>query len=163
MARKTVSTWYLGSLENEPDLKYYWKGTEDEYKQAVRLRGRGHTQAIPDARVGGPASTGPGPGPQGHSSAYLRAFLAHCTNNKSLATGGPIPLDFISFHVKGRRECCRRSRADGSRPRTEQCCRWVRHRAPVSPVPKASHHLERSGSRGLRGLLCASLSTQRLS
>ncbi len=40
--------------------------------------------------------------PQGKASEYLRAFLAHCAANKSEATGGSIPLDFISFHVKGR-------------------------------------------------------------
>jgi xylan 1,4-beta-xylosidase len=62
----------------------------------------GVRQAIPNARVGGPATTGPGSGTQNKASEYLRAFLAHCTTNKSLATGGPIPLDFISFHVKGR-------------------------------------------------------------
>jgi xylan 1,4-beta-xylosidase len=99
--KETVSTWYW-EVWNEPDLKYYWKGTEDEYNKLYDYAVAGVRQAIPDARVGGPASTGPGPGPQGHSSEYLRAFLAHCTNNKSLATGGPIPLDFISFHVKGR-------------------------------------------------------------
>jgi xylan 1,4-beta-xylosidase len=99
--KETVSTWYW-EVWNEPDLKYYWKGTEDEYNKLYDYAVAGVRQAIPDARVGGPASTGPGPGSQGHSSEYLRAFLAHCTNNKSLATGGPIPLDFISFHVKGR-------------------------------------------------------------
>jgi xylan 1,4-beta-xylosidase len=99
--KETVSTWYW-EVWNEPDLKYYWKGTEDEYNKLYDYAVAGIRQAIPDARVGGPASTGPGPGSQGHSSEYLRAFLAHCTNDKSLATGGPIPLDFISFHVKGR-------------------------------------------------------------
>jgi xylan 1,4-beta-xylosidase len=49
--------------------------------------------------VGGPATTGPGP--HGNASAYLRAFLDHCAKNKSDATGEAIPLDFISFHVKG--------------------------------------------------------------
>jgi xylan 1,4-beta-xylosidase len=99
--KETVSTWYW-EVWNEPDLKYYWKGTEDEYNKLYDYAVAGIRQAIPDAHVGGPASTGPGPGSQGHSSEYLRAFLAHCTNDKSLATGGPIPLDFISFHVKGR-------------------------------------------------------------
>jgi xylan 1,4-beta-xylosidase len=99
--KETVSTWYW-EVWNEPDLKYYWKGTEDEYNKLYDYAVAGIRQAIPNARVGGPASTGPGPGSQGHSSEYLRAFLGHCANDKSLATGGPIPLDFISFHVKGR-------------------------------------------------------------
>src|SRR5277367_6019915 len=97
--KERVSTWYW-EVWNEPDGKYYWKGTEDDYNKLYDYAVAGVRQAIPDARVGGPATTGPGP--QGNASAYLRAFLAHCTTNKSLATGGPIPLDFISFHVKGR-------------------------------------------------------------
>jgi len=99
--KETVSTWYW-EVWNEPDLKYYWKGTEDEYNKLYDYAVAGIRQAIPNARVGGPASTGPGPGSKGHSSEFLRAFLGHCANDKSLATGGPIPLDFISFHVKGR-------------------------------------------------------------
>jgi xylan 1,4-beta-xylosidase len=96
---ETVSSWYW-EVWNEPDLPYYWKGTEDEYKKLYDYAVAGVRQAIPNARVGGPATTGPGP--QGHSSEYLRAFLTHCAGEKSAATGGPIPLDFISFHVKGK-------------------------------------------------------------
>jgi xylan 1,4-beta-xylosidase len=97
--KETVSSWYW-EVWNEPDGKYYWKGTEDEYNKLYDYAVAGVRQAIPNARVGGPATTGPGP--QGNASEYLRAFLAHCVKNKSMATGGPIPLDFISFHVKGR-------------------------------------------------------------
>jgi xylan 1,4-beta-xylosidase len=99
--KETVATWYW-EVWNEPDGKYYWKGTEDEYNKLYDYAVAGVRQAIPNARVGGPATTGPGSGTQSKASEYLRAFLAHCTTNKSLATGGPIPLDFISFHVKGR-------------------------------------------------------------
>ena len=96
---ETVSTWYW-EVWNEPDLNYYWKGTRDEYIKLYDYAVAGVRQAIPHARVGGPASTGPSA--QGKSSEYLRAFLAHCAANKSTATSGPIPLDFISFHVKGK-------------------------------------------------------------
>jgi xylan 1,4-beta-xylosidase len=96
---ETVSTWYW-EVWNEPDLNYYWKGTQDEYIRLYDYAVAGVRQAIPHARVGGPASTGPSA--QGKSSEYLRAFLAHCAANKSTATSGPIPLDFISFHVKGK-------------------------------------------------------------
>jgi xylan 1,4-beta-xylosidase len=99
--KETVATWYW-EVWNEPDGKYYWKGTEDEYNQLYDYAVAGVRQAIPNARVGGPATTGPGSGTQSKASEYLRGFLAHCNTNKSLATGGPIPLDFISFHVKGR-------------------------------------------------------------
>jgi xylan 1,4-beta-xylosidase len=96
---ETVSNWYW-EVWNEPDLNYYWKGTRDEYIKLYDYAVAGVRQAIPHARVGGPATTGPSA--QGKSSEYLRAFLAHCATNKSVATGGPIPLDFISFHVKGK-------------------------------------------------------------
>jgi xylan 1,4-beta-xylosidase len=99
--KETVATWYW-EVWNEPDGKYYWKGTEDEYNKLYDYAVAGVRQAIPNARVGGPATTGPGSGTQSKASEYLRAFLAHCSKNKSAATDGPIPLDFISFHVKGR-------------------------------------------------------------
>ena len=99
--KETVATWYW-EVWNEPDGRYYWKGTQDEYNKLYDYAVAGVRQAIPNARVGGPATTGPGSGTQSKASEYLRAFLAHCAANKSLATGGPIPLDFISFHVKGR-------------------------------------------------------------
>jgi xylan 1,4-beta-xylosidase len=95
---ETVSTWYW-EVWNEPDGKYYWKGTEDEYNKLYDYAVAGVRQAIPHARVGGPATTGPGP--KGNASQYLQLFLAHCATQKSAATGGSIPLDFISFHVKG--------------------------------------------------------------
>jgi xylan 1,4-beta-xylosidase len=96
---ETVSTWYW-EVWNEPDLNYYWKGTQDEYIRLYDYAVAGVRQAIPRAHVGGPATTGPSA--QGKSSEYLRAFLTHCAKNKSAATGGSIPLDFISFHVKGK-------------------------------------------------------------
>jgi xylan 1,4-beta-xylosidase len=49
--------------------------------------------------VGGPASTGPS---NLGAAAFLDAFLEHCLNGKSAANGKPVPLDFISFHPKGR-------------------------------------------------------------
>jgi xylan 1,4-beta-xylosidase len=95
---KTVSTWYW-EVWNEPNGEYYWKGTQEDYNKLYDYAVAGVRKAIPDALVGGPATTGPGP--RGNASAYLEAFLAHCAKNKSDATGGAIPLDFISFHVKG--------------------------------------------------------------
>ena len=95
---ETVSTWYW-EVWNEPNGEYYWKGTQDEYNKLYDYAVAGVRKAIPDALVGGPATTGPGP--HGNASAYLEAFLAHCAKNKSDVTGGSIPLDFISFHIKG--------------------------------------------------------------
>jgi xylan 1,4-beta-xylosidase len=92
-----VSTWYW-EVWNEPDI-FYWHGTEGEYNRLYDYAVAGVRAAIPGARVGGPATTGPSPGSK--SAAFLEAFLRHCAQDRSAATGGPVPLDFISFHAKG--------------------------------------------------------------
>ncbi|WP_158751262.1 beta-xylosidase [Acidobacterium sp. S8] len=95
--KDAVAGWYW-EVWNEPDI-FYWHGTEDEYNKLYDYAVAGVRKAIPEARVGGPASTGPNP--RSHSAQFLEAFLTHCAQDKSAATGGAIPLDFISFHVKG--------------------------------------------------------------
>ena len=95
--RQEVSTWYF-EVWNEPDI-IYWHGTEAEYFKLYDYAAAGVRAALPNARVGGPATTGPA-GP--NAAAYLDAFLKHCLNDKSAADGKPMPLDFISFHPKGR-------------------------------------------------------------
>lgn len=92
-----VSTWYW-EVWNEPDISY-WHGTQQQYFQLYDYAVAGVRAAIPTARVGGPATTGPNPGSK--SAAFLQAFLEHCAHDRSSATRGPVPLDFISFHVKG--------------------------------------------------------------
>jgi xylan 1,4-beta-xylosidase len=49
-------------------------------------------RALPGARVGGPSSTGPSGAKAG---AFLRQFLEHCSKTNA-------PLDFITYHAKGR-------------------------------------------------------------
>ncbi len=93
---RAVSTWYW-EVWNEPNISY-WHGTEREYERLYDYAAAGVRQAIPQARIGGPATTGPD---NGKASAFLTEFLSHCVKDKSAATGGAIPLDFISFHVKG--------------------------------------------------------------
>jgi xylan 1,4-beta-xylosidase len=95
--KDTVATWYW-EVWNEPDI-FYWHGTEEEYNKLYDYAVDGVKKAIPNAHVGGPATTGPNPG--SHSAQFLEEFLRHCARDKSAATGGAIPLDFISFHVKG--------------------------------------------------------------
>jgi xylan 1,4-beta-xylosidase len=53
---------------------------------------------LPRAKVGGPASTGPG---RDKANQFLKNFLDHVNSGKSAATGDPVPIDFISFHAKG--------------------------------------------------------------
>src|ERR1700736_298960 len=95
--KEETSTWYW-EVWNEPDIDY-WHGTPEEYYKLYDYAVAAVKQVLPNAIVGGPASTGP---VSEKASAFLDNFLKHCANDKSLATGKPIPLDFISFHPKGR-------------------------------------------------------------
>jgi xylan 1,4-beta-xylosidase len=88
--RDEVLTWYF-EVWNEPDIAY-WHGTPEEYYRLYDSSVAGVRAALPGARVGGPATTGPGGG--GKSYAMLRGFLNHVRDTKQ-------PLDFISFHAKG--------------------------------------------------------------
>lgn len=99
--RDTVATWYW-EVWNEPDI-FYWRGTQEDYNKLYDYAVAGVKRAIPNARVGGPATTGPSLNSNGasHSAQFLEAFLSHCATGKSAATGGAVPLDFISFHAKG--------------------------------------------------------------
>ncbi|HEY9714971.1 MAG TPA: hypothetical protein V6C72_15995 [Chroococcales cyanobacterium] len=95
--REEVATWYF-EVWNEPDISY-WHGTEADYFKLYDYAVAGVRAALPNAKVGGPASTGPS---NEKAEAFLDTFLKHCLNDKSAANGKAIPLDFISFHPKGR-------------------------------------------------------------
>jgi xylan 1,4-beta-xylosidase len=91
-----VLTWYF-EVWNEPDIDY-WHASPQDYWKLYDYAVAGVRAALPKAKVGGPASTSPG-----HEKAFvfLKSFLNHVNSDKSAATGGPIPIDFISFHAKG--------------------------------------------------------------
>jgi len=83
---------------NEPDI-FYWHGTEQEYFKLYDYTVSAVRRALPVARVGGPATTGPA---NERAAKFLRDFLEHCAGGQNYATGKrSIPLDFISFHAKG--------------------------------------------------------------
>ena len=94
--KQEVSTWYF-EVWNEPDISY-WHGTPAEYFRLYDYAVAGVRTALPNAIVGGPASTGPNSDKAG---AFLDSFLKHCLNDKNAADGKPVPLDFISYHPKG--------------------------------------------------------------
>ena len=92
-----VKTW-LWEVWNEPDIDY-WKGTQEEYFKLYDFTADAVLRAFPEARIGGPDSTGPG---NPHAAEFLRQFLEHCAHQTNYATGKiGSPLLFISFHPKG--------------------------------------------------------------
>ena len=95
--KQEVSTWYF-EVWNEPDISY-WHGMPAEYLRLYDYAVAGVRAALPNAIVGGLASTGPNSEKAG---AFLDNFLRHCLSDKSAADGKPVPLDFISYHPKGR-------------------------------------------------------------
>jgi xylan 1,4-beta-xylosidase len=96
--RSEVATWYW-EVWNEPDISY-WHGTPEEYDKLYDYAAAGVKRAMPEAMVGGPASTGPS---NERAAKFLRQFLEHCSSGKNSATGATgAPLDFITYHAKGR-------------------------------------------------------------
>ncbi len=94
--REEVLGWCF-EVWNEPDIDY-WHASAEEYWKLYDFAVAGVRAALPGAKVGGPASTSPG---HEKALAFLKGFLEHVNSGKSAADGGPVPLDFISFHAKG--------------------------------------------------------------
>jgi xylan 1,4-beta-xylosidase len=92
-----VKTW-LWEVWNEPDIGY-WQGTREEFFKLYDYTVESVLRALPNARIGGPDTTGPG---NAKAADFLRAFLQHCAHEKNYASGkNGSRLDFISFHPKG--------------------------------------------------------------
>jgi len=92
-----VETWQW-ELWNEPDI-FYWRGTPEEYDKLYDYTADAIKRALPNAKVGGPGTTGPN---STQAGAYLRQFLEHCAHGVNAVTGNTgAPLDFISYHAKG--------------------------------------------------------------
>lgn len=93
-----VRSWYW-EVWNEPNIEY-WQGSPEEYDKLYDFTADAVKRALPGARIGGPASTGPG---SPKAAAFLKQFLEHCSTGRNYVSGRTgSPLDFISFHAKGR-------------------------------------------------------------
>ncbi|WP_163228838.1 GH39 family glycosyl hydrolase [Bifidobacterium aerophilum] len=93
-----IASWYF-ELWNEPDI-CYWSGTAEDYCTLYDFTEHALHEALPDARLSGPACTGI----FAHNGArdLMRAFLRHCREGRNACTGATgACLDFITFHAKG--------------------------------------------------------------
>jgi xylan 1,4-beta-xylosidase len=96
--RAQVESWYW-EVWNEPDI-FYWHGTVDDYEKLYDYTAAGLKRALPTARIGGPAVTGPA---NQRAATFFRHFLEHCDTGRNYASGqSGSPLDFITYHAKGR-------------------------------------------------------------
>lgn len=96
--KSEVESWYW-EVWNEPDIMY-WRGTPEEYNKLYDFAVEGVKRALPTAKVGGPATTGPA---SQKAAAFLQQFLEHCARGTNAATGKTgAPLDFVTYHAKGR-------------------------------------------------------------
>jgi len=92
-----VKTW-LWEVWNEPDIDY-WKGTPEEFFKLYDFSVNAILRALPEARIGGPDTTGV---VNPKAAEFLRMFLDHCAHQKNYSSGKiGARLDFISFHPKG--------------------------------------------------------------
>jgi xylan 1,4-beta-xylosidase len=92
-----VKTWFW-EVWNEPDISY-WQGTPEEFFKLYDYSVDAVLRALPEARVGGPDSTGPA---YPKASEFLRIFLDHCAHQRNYFSGKTgSRLDFIAFHPKG--------------------------------------------------------------
>lgn len=96
--REEVASWWW-EVWNEPDIGY-WQGTPEEYFQLYDYAADAVKRANPAIRIGGPTTTGP---KSEKAAKFLRDFLQHVVSGKNYATGKTgSPIDYISFHAKGR-------------------------------------------------------------
>lgn len=96
--RDEVASWWW-EVWNEPDIGY-WQGTPAQYFELYDHAAHGVKRALPAIKIGGPTTTGP---KNEKAAKFLRDFLEHCARGTNYATGKKgSPLDYISFHAKGR-------------------------------------------------------------
>lgn len=79
-----VATWYF-EVWNEPNLKDFWAGSQDDYFKLYSHAARAIKAVNPSYKVGGPATAG---------AAWIPEMIAYCATHQ-------VPLDFVSTHTYG--------------------------------------------------------------
>lgn len=79
-----VASWYF-EVWNEPNLKDFWAGTQDEYFTLYAHAARAVKSVDASYRVGGPATAG---------AAWIPDMINYAARNR-------VPLDFVSTHSYG--------------------------------------------------------------
>lgn len=79
-----VKQWYF-EVWNEPNLNYFWSGTQAEYFKLYEVTARAIKSVSPAFRVGGPATAGNG---------WVSETIAFAVRQQ-------VPLDFITTHDYG--------------------------------------------------------------
>jgi xylan 1,4-beta-xylosidase len=109
-----VATW-LWELWNEPDIGY-WQGTREEFFKLYDFTVESVLRALPDAKIGGPDTTGPG---NSKSDEFLRAFLDHCAHQQELREWeNRIASRLHQLSSQGISAVAGRPRSNGSQPPT---------------------------------------------
>ncbi len=94
---REVASWYW-ELWNEPDI-FYWAGSLEDYCRLFDYTERALHAALPYARLGGPATTGPS---ESRAREFLSGFLDRCLRGRNACSGETgTRLDFVTFHAKG--------------------------------------------------------------
>jgi xylan 1,4-beta-xylosidase len=94
--RAEVEQWYWETW-NEANIGY-WRGTPEEFRKLHDYTVDAVRRALPTAKVGGPDTAGNG-------GQFTRDFFEHQLRGTNFATGKTgTPIDFVSFHAKGRPE-----------------------------------------------------------
>ena len=76
-----VSQWFFETW-NEPNLKNFWTGTQEDYFRLYRHTVEAIKSVDPSLKVGGPASA---------QAAWIEEFLEYCERNH-------LPVDFVTTH-----------------------------------------------------------------
>ncbi|MDP4240522.1 MAG: glycoside hydrolase [Bacteroidota bacterium] len=79
-----VAKWYF-EVWNEPDLKGFYDGTQDDYFELYHHTAKAVKSVSHDYRVGGPATS---------ATKWIADFLSYCASQK-------LPVDFVSTHDYG--------------------------------------------------------------